>query len=73
MAVKDYVRENIRREAQKQGLTQRDLAEKSGLHYVTINRILQGLAEPSLTACEALAKALSVPVQNFFQAPVDID
>lgn len=71
MPVQDFVRENIRREAAKQGITQRELARKSGLHYVTINRILQGFAEPSLTACESIAHALCVPVQNFFQEPVD--
>lgn len=72
MPVQDFVRENIRREAKKQGLNQRELARKSAVHYVTINRIFSGEMVPSLMVCESLAKALQVPVQNFFQEPVDI-
>lgn len=72
MPVQDFVRENIRREAAKQGVNQRELAKLSGLHYVTINRIFSGQIIPSLMACESMAHALRVPVQNFFQEPVDI-
>lgn len=47
----------IRRSAQ---LTQRELADVSGLHRVTINRLEQGTVDVGLTSLLKLSKALSV-------------
>lgn len=66
MPLADNFRENLRSAIEKNGLTQRQLAEKSGVHYVTICNILAGRAEPSLTICEALAKAAKIKLPEIF-------
>ena len=40
-------RDNLRSAMQIAGLNQQELAEKSGIHYVTISRILSGTIEPT--------------------------
>lgn len=48
---------------------QQDLAEASGVHYVTINRILNGHNEPKFDICEKLAKAVGIDPPKIFSAP----
>lgn len=67
MAVLENVRTNLRREMQRQGLSQQDLSERTGLHYVTISRILTGKIEPSIESCELLARAVGMPPEMIFQ------
>jgi transcriptional regulator with XRE-family HTH domain len=42
------------------------LAEKSGVHFVTISRIEQGHLSPTVTTLERLAKGLGITVRDFF-------
>lgn len=66
----DNFRENVRRAMSLKGWTQEKLADESGVHFVTINRILRGKLEPSVTVCERIAVALGLPVERFFSTPV---
>lgn len=60
MALAENVRSNLSRFLSDRGISQRELAERSGVHYVTINRILNG-QDPTLSVCEKLARALGLP------------
>jgi transcriptional regulator with XRE-family HTH domain len=42
------------------------LAEKSGVHFVTISRIEQGHLSPTVATLEKLAKGLGITVRDFF-------
>ena len=66
MPLEDNFRENLRAALEREGLTQRELAAESGVHYVTICNILAGRVEPSLTICEALAKAAKIKLPEIF-------
>lgn len=66
MPLAETFRENLRSAIDRTGMTQRDLATKSGVHYVTICNILAGKVEPSLTICEALAKAVKIKAPEIF-------
>ncbi len=46
----------------KRGITQRDLAIKAKVNFVTIARIESGVFNPRLSTLRALAKALKVKV-----------
>lgn len=50
-----------------QGLTLADLAEASGLSVSFLSKIERGQARPSVTALQAVAEALGVPVGWFFE------
>ena len=45
------------------GITQQELAKLSGVHFVTINRILRQNQTPSFDVCEKLANALDMEVR----------
>jgi transcriptional regulator with XRE-family HTH domain len=51
------------------GLTQRDLADKIGVHVDAVARWEQGRREPSWATVLALAEALGVDCTAFTQAP----
>lgn len=59
-------RENLRSAITGQGITQRELALRSGIHHVTICNILSGKMEPSLSVCESLAKAAKIKLPEIF-------
>jgi transcriptional regulator with XRE-family HTH domain len=42
------------------------LAEKSGVHFVTISRIEQGHLSPTVATLEKLANGLRITVRDFF-------
>lgn len=44
------------------------LAQKSGVHFVTISRIEQGHLSPTVATLEKLAKGLEIRVRDFFPA-----
>jgi transcriptional regulator with XRE-family HTH domain len=48
----------------KQGLSQRGLAEKSGVGHITIARLETGKFDPRLSTLRLLAKALKVKVHD---------
>lgn len=49
------------------GLSQEELAEKSGLNRPYISAIEQGKRNVSLEVIEKLAEALSIDIKNFFE------
>jgi transcriptional regulator with XRE-family HTH domain len=50
----------------KRGESLYTLAEKSGVHFVTISRIEQGHLSPTVATLEKLAKGLGIRVRDFF-------
>lgn len=59
--------EQLVRIRKKRGLSQRDLAEKSGLARIGIARYEQGLAEPRMDSIQAIARELGVEPKVFFE------
>jgi len=51
------------------GISQRDLADKSGVGYASIARIETGRQDPTVGMLERLAKALDIDVVDFFTTP----
>lgn len=56
----------------KKKITQRELARRAEVHFVTVNRIFQGVQEPTVGVAEKLAEAVGVPVEKIFSAPKEI-
>ena len=54
---------------QRRGLSQWDLADKSGVGYATIARIEVGMVDPRLPALKRLAEALSVDAVDLLTGP----
>jgi transcriptional regulator with XRE-family HTH domain len=54
------VAQNVVALAEAKKLTQRDLAEKTGLSVAYVSMIYRGLREPTLTTLHALAQALGL-------------
>ena len=50
----------------KRGESLYTLAERSGVHFVTISRIEQGRLSPTVATLEKLAKGLGITVRDFF-------
>jgi len=48
------------------GISQRDLADKSGVGYASIARIETGRQDPSVGMLERLAEALGIRLVDFF-------
>lgn len=59
--------EKIRMIREAQGLSQEDLAFKSGLHRTYIGGIERGERNPSLESIAKIAKALDVPLNYLFK------
>jgi len=51
----------------RRGITQRDLAKKAKINFVTIARIESGIFDPRLSTLRALAKALNVKVVDLIE------
>lgn len=58
--------ENVRRSIETTGVSKSALAERAGIHRVTLHKLLAGQFEPSFEMCEKLAEALG------FSQPEDI-
>ena len=69
MALKENFIANLRSAMERLGWTQEQLSEKSGVHYTTISRILNGHNEPSFDNCERLAKAVNIDPPKIFSYP----
>jgi transcriptional regulator with XRE-family HTH domain len=52
----------LKKARQRRKLTQAGLAEKIGVHQVTIARLESGMRHPSMRMLQRLAKALGVPM-----------
>lgn len=71
MGIHSVFATNLRHFRKEQGLTQEELAEKSGLHRTYIGGIEQERINLSLKNIEALAKALGIDPAYFFFLPND--
>jgi transcriptional regulator with XRE-family HTH domain len=58
--------ERIRLLRGERGLSQEDLAERSGLHRTYISGIERGIRNPTLSIILQIASALGVPVTELF-------
>lgn len=67
MPLADNFAENLGTAMTRQKLSQRELARISGVHYVTINRILKREMDPSLSICEKLAIAVGIAPEKSFR------
>ena len=56
------VGKNVERIIAARGMSQRELAERSGIHEMTISRIIRGKNEPGIGAVARIAEALDVLV-----------
>lgn len=56
---------------QARGLSQRALAELSGLNFNTLSLIENEKSSPNVSTLQQLADALEVPVTAFFETPAD--
>jgi transcriptional regulator with XRE-family HTH domain len=56
----------LREWRERRGLSVRLLAAKAGVHYVTIVSIEASRMSPTVETLEKLAKALAIPLRDFF-------
>lgn len=61
---------NVREAMDSRGITGAELARRSGLHFVTISRILNGKLCPTLDTCERLANAVDIRPDTAFLEPL---
>jgi transcriptional regulator with XRE-family HTH domain len=61
--------EQVRRLRTRRGLTQQQLAERSGLHETHISRIERGQREPRVTTIYWISRGLSVEPAELFGEP----
>jgi transcriptional regulator with XRE-family HTH domain len=72
MPLLDNFRENLKDAMAERDLDQAELSRKSGVHFVTISRILTGKQDPSVGMCEKLAAAAGMRADLAFVAPEKI-
>ena len=60
------MRVRLREWRDRRGESLYTLAEKSGVHFVTISRIEQGRMSPTVALLEKLAPSLGITVRDFF-------
>lgn len=65
MLAENFV-ENLNAAIARQEISQRELSRRSGVHFVTINRILARETDPSLLVCEKLAIAVGISPEKIF-------
>lgn len=61
--------DNLRAAMDEKDIDQQDLSRVSGVHYVTISRILTGKQDPTVKVCEKLAKAAGMRPDLAFLTP----
>lgn len=71
LALIDNFRHNLKDACKAKGISQADLARETGLHWVTISRILNGHLNPTLETCEKLAMAAGERADAIFLQPVE--
>ena len=72
MPLLENFRENLRSAMDERGMDQQDLSRESGVHYVTISRVLSGKQDPTVSVCERLAKAVGLRADLVFLSPEKI-
>lgn len=69
MAALENFRANLRSRMAREGVSQRVLADRAGVHYTYINRVLAGAQNPSIDICERLGDAIGATVAELVQPP----
>jgi transcriptional regulator with XRE-family HTH domain len=69
MRARALVARNIRKLRVARELSQEVLAVDAGIDRTYVSRLERGLADPSVTILEKLARALSSNIEEFFRAP----
>lgn len=65
MATESSIGENIKKRRTKQGLSQENFAQKSGVKYTTLTKIESGVIKtPSVVIMAKIAKALGVTIED---------
>jgi transcriptional regulator with XRE-family HTH domain len=67
----DTIGQALKRWREVRGLSQWDLADKSGVGYATIARLETNRIDPRVSTLERLAKALEIDIVEFFREPND--
>jgi transcriptional regulator with XRE-family HTH domain len=58
---------NLRHARDRLGLTQEQVAERSGVHATEVSRIEAGKRDPRVSTMERLAKAVGVPPSDLLR------
>ena len=66
--LKGIVGAAIRRERFVLGISQEELARRSGLHRTYVSDLERGARNPSVGSLQKLARALQIPVAKLFEA-----
>jgi transcriptional regulator with XRE-family HTH domain len=69
VAALENFRENLRKRCERQRISQRDLADKAGVHFTTVSRVLMGHIEPSVPLAEQLAEATGISLEKILRDP----
>lgn len=64
ISLADAFRNNLRKALEEKGLTQKELARRSGVGREHICKILAGKHEPTLAICDALAHGINLPAEK---------
>ena len=67
MNEKELFGNNIRKYRDLMGISQEDLADKSGLHRTYISGVERGVRNPTIAVVSQLAKALKVSLSDLFR------
>jgi transcriptional regulator with XRE-family HTH domain len=59
--VGDYLGRNLRNAREERGLTQEEVARRSGVHATEVSRIEAGKRDPRVSTVERLAAAVELP------------
>jgi len=70
MPLLDNFAVNLRDAMTRRKISGLELARRSGMHYVTISRILNGKLSPTVDTCEKLAVAAEMRPDTAFLEPV---
>jgi transcriptional regulator with XRE-family HTH domain len=65
----DTFRQNVRTHLSDRGITQGELARRTGLSQAWLSEMLNGKANPSLLTCEKIAQALATPLEGLIATP----
>jgi transcriptional regulator with XRE-family HTH domain len=68
MATKINIGENVKKYRTKQGLSQEDFAQKSGVKYTTLTKIESNvIKKPSVIVMAKIAKVLNVNIEDLIK------
>lgn len=71
VAAIENFRKNLESVLESRGISQRAFAKEIKTSYPYVNRILHGQVDPSMSQCEKIANAISVPLKDLLLDPQD--